>query len=541
MNTLQTTFKTIVDSKLVQNILETVIKIGVSEFCICPGARNAALIYPLINDTRIQTYNWPEERSAAFFALGRIKATKRPVAIITTSGTAVGELLPAVMEAYYTGLPLVVISADRPRRFRGSGAPQSAEQVGIFSHYLHLMQDVQSGECVNLTKWSLEGPIQLNVCLEEPIDSECKNIRLSSDLNIDQKTQSTNTFQYDSDYSQFLKKVKFPFIIVGGLDALDREAIINLLLHLQAPVYLEAHSGIREDNRIAHLKIQCVEKVLLHSNKNHYPIDGIFRIGNVPTLRFWRDLEEANSGLNIYSLSSLPFSGLSSVQIKKNSINSFVEWALLQPNEKKYPFFDWHNKDRQLQLEFETLFLNEPLAEPSLIHQLSKKIPLNAKVYLGNSLPIREWDLAATHAMRYYQITASRGMNGIDGQLATFLGYCSDEQDNWAILGDLTTLYDMAAPWVVEQLGAMRINLVVINNQGGAIFNRKFEHPIFQNPHHLSFKPFAEFWNWTYEKWDSIPCEISSCQGARLIELYPNQNATDSFWKSYQMMMESYD
>ncbi len=116
-------------AQLVKQLLEEVIAQGVQELCLCPGARNAPLIYPLVHSSQVRIYYWPEERSAAFFALGRIKATGCPVAVVTTSGTAAAELLPATMEAFYTGLPLILITADRPRRFRGTGAPQSAEQV----------------------------------------------------------------------------------------------------------------------------------------------------------------------------------------------------------------------------------------------------------------------------------------------------------------------------------------------------------------------------------------------------------------------------
>src|ERR1700722_12018383 len=136
------------NTHLAKQVLEEIISQGVYEFCLCPGARNAPLIYPLVQSSQVRIYYWPEERSAAFFALGRIKATGRPVAVVTTSGTAAAEILPAAMEAYYTGLPLVLLTADRPRRFRGTGAPQAAEQVGLFSCYAHEMQDLaEEDEC----------------------------------------------------------------------------------------------------------------------------------------------------------------------------------------------------------------------------------------------------------------------------------------------------------------------------------------------------------------------------------------------------------
>jgi len=104
--------------------------LGVDDFCVCSGSRNAPLI--AVMD---RAYSFVDERSAGFFAVGRAKRDHKPVAVITTSGTAVAELLPAAVEAYYSGLPLVLITADRPARYRGTGAPQAIEQESIFGVY----------------------------------------------------------------------------------------------------------------------------------------------------------------------------------------------------------------------------------------------------------------------------------------------------------------------------------------------------------------------------------------------------------------------
>ena len=107
-------------------------------------------------------------RSASFFALGRIKKTLKPVAVITTSGSAVVELFPACMEAYYSGLPLVMITADRPSEYRGSGAPQSIEQANIFKNYVGKSWDLSiSSELPNFRV--VTQPIHINVCFGEPL------------------------------------------------------------------------------------------------------------------------------------------------------------------------------------------------------------------------------------------------------------------------------------------------------------------------------------------------------------------------------------
>lgn len=153
----------------VQLIRELVAK-GVRHFCICAGARNVPLLQVLDQQPDLSTYHFFEERCASFFALGRARALDEAVAVVTTSGTAVAECLPAVIEASYQGLPLLVVSADRPSRFRGSGSPQSIEQVGLFSAYVEGTWDVERRvePPAAWRSWSGERPFHVNVCLEEP-------------------------------------------------------------------------------------------------------------------------------------------------------------------------------------------------------------------------------------------------------------------------------------------------------------------------------------------------------------------------------------
>ena len=134
---------------LIRSTLTALARLGVAEVCVAAGARNAPLITALIASDGIKLWSFFEERSAAFFALGRMMADRMPVAVLTTSGTAAAELLPAVIEAYYQGLPLVLVTADRPRRYRGSGAPQAIEQKDLFGPYVSACIDVEQGASIS--------------------------------------------------------------------------------------------------------------------------------------------------------------------------------------------------------------------------------------------------------------------------------------------------------------------------------------------------------------------------------------------------------
>jgi len=141
-------------------IIERVRGVGVTDFCVCGGSRNAPLLAVLAELANV--FSFVDERASAYFALGRVKRDGKPVAVITTSGTAAAELLPATIEAYYSGAPLVLITADRPARFRGTGAPQSIEQPGLFGVYA----------ASDFNGWNQRAPLHINVEFDEPLIDE---------------------------------------------------------------------------------------------------------------------------------------------------------------------------------------------------------------------------------------------------------------------------------------------------------------------------------------------------------------------------------
>lgn len=547
-----------VNIPLTEFVLAQLTMNGVEEFCVCPGKRNAPFVEALTRTDAARqegrkVYFFYEERCAAFFALGRIRVTGRPVAVVTTSGTAVGELLPATMEAYYSGLPLVLLTADRPRSYRGSGAPQAAEQLGIFGVYSDTTLDLE-GTDREFKPLSWERPAHINVCFDEPLidgewsgkwnDGEWNTGKCAGDSGVCSSSISSFPVQFDPVQSEgleeFTSTVKAPLILVGMLRAEEREAVAQFLLRTQAPVYLEAISGLREDSRIKSFQVFLPDRILELAAKSDYPVDGVIRIGGVPTLRLWRDLEDKLSALPVLGISRLPFSGLSrraaTLVGEMGAVLSSLSLQLSGFETAKQRFLSEARRQQEALL---ALLKEEPLSEPSLLYALSTRLPSPARIYLGNSMPIREWDLAATYEPAGHEVWASRGVNGIDGQVSTFIGYSKAHAENWAIIGDLTALYDLPAPWVLAQLGDVRVNIVVVNNGGGKIFDRMFKEKSFQNLHQIRFKPWAELWGLAFEEWREIPSDLRSdlrslqVAQSRVIELIPDNVATDRFWQRY--------
>ncbi|HYG55830.1 MAG TPA: thiamine pyrophosphate-binding protein [Burkholderiales bacterium] len=433
---------------------------GAREFCVCAGSRNAPLL-AVLGKSDARLFSFVDERSAAFFALGRMKLHGQPVAVVTTSGTAVAELLPAAIEGYYSGLPLILITADRPARFRGTGAPQSIEQVGIFGGYAS----------TSLEAWDHGRPLHLNVELEE-YGVEMGPGPEPPALPRGGRAEARPTFE-----AAALPPHSRPLVVIGGLAERHRAFVKSRVRG--AAVYAEPLSGLREDRD---LPLIPSERMLARGL-----FDVVVRVGNVPTLRFWRDLESMD--LPVVHFSDLPFSGLTRGEVHP------IE-ALPEISGEPLPRTDFEER-------FAEILADEPQSELAMIRRLSEELPRNARVYLGNSLPIREWDLAATREPRGFVYEANRGANGIDGQLSTFLGWCAPGAENVCVVGDLTAIYDLGAPWIAPQLDAS-FRIVVVNNGGGRIFGRvaslraldpELRARIIENEHSFSFEQWAKMWD----------------------------------------------
>lgn len=525
-----------------RQILQALQAQGVNSFCVCAGSRNSPLIVELLkNEDSFQVYNFFEERSAAFFALGLARRIGKPVGVVTTSGTAVAELLPATIEAYYSGVPLLLLTADRPRHFRGTGAPQSIEQKDMFGPYVEDSFDLAIAESVpDFTTWSRMAPLHVNVCLDEPLLE--KGLPPARPLALGAEDFST--------LEKFLGAATRPLVMLAGLEAGEATALVPFLKKFQAPIWAEATSQLREEPTLQPYLIRSGERILKYAD-----FDAILRIGGVPQCRFWRDLE--TTAVPVLVLSKLNFRGLSrgDLQIEpklESYLSRLVGQAWSQKFEQKFvpgTFAEFFQLDKSLYEAKLALFAEEPRSEPALMHSLSRLIPEGARIFLGNSLPIREWDLAAVWKKKNFRIGASRGANGIDGQLSTFLGWMGNEPtENWGLFGDLTTLYDLTAPWALRlRQEETPVTLVVINNQGGKIFSRlghlrkhldvEKRERLFENTHHLDFEAWARMWNLGYEKWERIP---SQTPGARqsVIEIVPDNEATERFWDKYQKLFE---
>jgi len=506
--------------------------LNVEEVIVCAGARNAPLVVALERFSfSIKSYF--EERSAAFYALGRIQITQRPVVIITTSGTAVAELLPAVVEAYYQGLPLIVLTADRPKSYRESGAPQSILQKNIFGSYVQDCHDWDIEQKQFNVTFDIQRPIHFNLCFDEPlVDFDWKNdftTSLETEFSVTEKTpnnqQKLSADRYDSRVNQFKK----PLVILSQLSDYERQIIRPILVKYQIPHYAESLSGLKGDIDLNSVQLNCLEPILTDLLSQNY-FDSVLRIGGIPTLRTWRDLESKLKNIPVLNISSRMFTGLSRDSLIADF--SIVQDILKSVENCSSEILQTKNNIWTELIEILKRFEN---SEPNFIYHLSRCI-YNQPVYIGNSLPIREWDLFSVGS--YNQVYANRGANGIDGQLSTYFGWSKKMDSSWAIVGDLTALYDLAAFGLNQDHDPYALKrVVIINNRGGQIFKKVFKHEMFLNQHNIEFSGLAKMWNWKYvcvrhidEMKHIQEIAKNKSQDHYIIEIQTEQNQSDNVW-----------
>ena len=349
-------------------------------------------------------------------------------------------------------------------------------------------------------------------------------------------------------FEQFLLLHPKPLVILGSLNRNEQKAVFSFVRTLGSPVIAEALSGLREESRLQSLCLKSGDRLFQKYPWN--PERGVLRLGGVPTCRFWRNLDHKDWASHVLSVDPREFSGVPGGQV----VNvPFDDLSQIKQQDSSSLAIDLMDnvlllEDARLALQLQKLLVRYPNSEPGLFNGVSKRVSAQTHVYLGNSLPIREWDLAANRSPVHALVSANRGANGIDGQLATFFGTSLNSKSaHVAVLGDLTTLYDASAPVVLEKLGRLRGDIVVVNNGGGRIFSRlaylkdllsaEQRAVGIENAHSRSFRSLAQFWGADYLQVTSnskIPKSLGSSKKMRLIEVGPDSRQTDLFWKQYE-------
>lgn len=510
--------------------------LGVREFCVCAGARNAPIIDALTrNGAPIRSFF--DERSAAFFALGRVMQIRVPVAVLTTSGTAVAELHPAMVEAHYQNLPLVAISADRPSGYTGSGAPQAIEQRAMFGIYASQFVEIECAADggIKLTRLGSPsgGPAHFNVRLEEKLgvvetaDLKSPVARQAAPMGPDHSAAEVPPC-----WREFWGGEGDLVVLAAGLHPADVPSARDFLLRLDRPIVAEATANLHGEEALKHLMLRGGEEVL-----RVFDFKRVLRLGCVPSWRWWRDLEDRDE-ISVLGISRSPFRGLA-----RSTKTGVVPWELPgMAGPVSHGPRDAMAPATAIAAKLDSLIEAHPNSEPAWMRHLSRIVGAGSTVFLGNSLPLREWNLAADVPKPGTAFFANRGANGIDGLVSTWLGLSVDAREAWLIAGDLSALHDMNAGWILTQLPVAKRRIVVINNGGGKIFSQvrwldsltPEAKRVMGNPHTISFEPWARMWGMNHRLLaDSRELADDDADGC-VWEIRPDAAQTGAFWRAWR-------
>ena len=448
-------------TKLAHSLLRQLIEVGVSDFVISPGSRNAPLAIALgeaaskeIIDLHIKI----DERGAAYYSLGISKASNNYVAVICTSGTAAANFHPAALEAFHSNNKLILITADRPARLRKTGANQTTDQVNIYS----VVKTYDFAAEIEIKKLLTGSPVHLNVQFDEPlIESE------KTDWLAGLKILLPN---YENKISGRLE-VGSGVLIIGHDRAGYSVAEVNAFVSkLNWPVISE--DPISFPQSIAHASLYLSDPQIAAK----LTPENVIVIGRTTLSR------STNTFINLAKKVIVIDPRTADIDSKREA--DLILKAL--PNEVVSVKSDqsiWHVASDAAAIQLENLVWSEQLA----ITTICELLPDESALFVGSSRPVRDIE-AFAHPRSGVSVFANRGLAGIDGNISTVFGVTNEFERTTAILGDLTFLHDISA-LTNATVGNLRI--FVIDNNGGGIFSTlpqantgNFEQ-LFGTPHNL--------------------------------------------------------
>lgn len=476
-------------------ILEELARLGVQHVCMAPGSRSTPLTLAAAKQNKLQQHLHFDERGLGFYAMGLAKASRAPVAVITTSGTAVANLFPAVVEAWLTQVPLIILSGDRPPELIGCGANQAIHQPDIYGQYAlpvnlptpdlsvapqMLLTSVDEAIC------NQQAPVHINCMFREPLYPQDLNAPLTQELNHYllplQRWQS-----HDRPYSQYshLMSGQLPsrdmlnrfahgqgVIIAGTLDIAEQPALLTeLAAKLGWPLLTDAQSQLRQHpaviGNIDQLLQQPKAKALLERADRVLIFGGrllskrlIAYLEQQEWQSYWQVLpaqQRLDPGHKAKEVWLTPLAEFATLDWPRSSA---ANWALALVN-----------ANEQLHQLFRQQIDDGPFGEAQVVRAIAATQPGKQQLFIGNSLPVRLYDMFAPVTADAAQTYTNRGASGIDGLIATSCGVAAHQQrPTTLIIGDISALHDLNSLALARQAKGPLV-LVILNNDGGSIFN----------------------------------------------------------------------
>jgi 2-succinyl-5-enolpyruvyl-6-hydroxy-3-cyclohexene-1-carboxylate synthase len=527
----------------IKNIPEICARLGVKKVVIAPGSRNAQLIFAFTAQPELECLSIIDERSAAYFALGMSQHSGEAVALVCTSGTAVLNFAPAIAEAYYQSIPLLVFTADRPAEMIDQADGQTLRQTNIFGNYIKASFDLsldtvadadlqfsdrQVSQAIDTALAYPQGPVQINVPLREPIytaipetHSNPKIIRtlaatptlsaesikvLQADwLKYKRKLVVFGVFPKNEALNKLAQQLASQPDVVVLAENLSNITAENIITQPEA-LFSRINSKVEKDAFAPELLITIGHSVICKQLKiylrSHQPQAQWQIESSMPYVDTYQSLTTVVPGIATEVLGMMPLGQIES------DFSSIYQGEIQQIN--------------QLHKEF---IKDAPISDMAVTIELLKQTPADTILHLANSTSVRWTQLFPARADLTY--ICNRGTSGIDGSMSTAAGYAySSKQPVVFLTGDLSFIYDSNALWN-NYIGS-NLKIVVMNNNGGNIFRfigdkdlMKNSLDFFTTPHHVKIQPMVEAYGLEY-----ISCTETADLAGKIDQLLNASEAT---------------
>jgi 2-succinyl-5-enolpyruvyl-6-hydroxy-3-cyclohexene-1-carboxylate synthase len=438
---------------LARVIVRQIVQAGITDAVLAPGSRNAPLsiaFYQAEQAGLIRLHVKIDERGAAFFALGLTKATGRPVPVICTSGTAVANFHPAVLEASHSNAPLLLLTADRPARLRRTGANQTTEQARLFGKAVRNFADV-SGSLypMELPFNSLQtGPVHLNIQFEEPLIGD-------SDTSwLDQiKIAQPKVFTRKGPGTFHTKSTRGLLVIGHDRGGLSQESVEKFATELGWPVIAEDPLSFKD--AVAHASLFLTSTKI----RSEVKPDTVVIIGRTTLSR------SINASIAQARKTIVIDPRMATVDQDRSADQKFLAIPNLEvPSADPDWVATWKKLGERASKVVSEL---DTWSEETFARDFAAALPTGAALFVASSRPIRDLEGFAK-PRKDLQVFANRGLAGIDGNISTALGISCPSEKTFAVLGDLAFLHDVSA---LAHSGDPDLRLFVIDNNGGGIFS----------------------------------------------------------------------
>ena len=559
-------------------------QLGVRHAVFSPGSRSTTMAMLFKEHEGFETYMNIDERSASFMALGIAKAHKEPTVLVCTSGSAVAHYLPAILEAQYTGIPLIVLSADRPHTLLHVGAPQTVDQHKIFgtavnyfeelavpqeSHYYTYPRQVARKAYMKAMD-TKKGPVHINVPLFEPLVPELSRNHFeagrssfkvvkpnySSVFGCDNRNNLTHVNNAidiahgndgTNEINDLLKRYERILILAGPQIDIDEANTIRFFGEaLQAPILADPLSNVRGCGT-SKVVISTYDALLAgQALWNELKPDCVIQFGQIVVskrvqqmIASWTDVEyvEVNP-----TMDSMNPTGKTTIHMQA-SIDVFTH--LHGKNNSSDTYLNiWRRLDQAGKKQLSTAIDEPHCFEGRTIRELQKQIPEDGQIFVANSMTIRDFDYFWFSGESKAVLYGNRGVNGIDGTISTALGLAANGKPTYLVTGDLSLFHDLNGLAVAK---THNLNLIIIlhNNDGGGIFEylpqkgtKHFDY-LFSTSQGLDYSGAAKLYGCGYTKISS-PDELSSAlakigqeSGVHIIEIPTNREYSRELHKKY--------